>query len=81
MSATIHDLLARRDRRHQAALHFRNDVEALTYAAERIDELLDLADEALLLDTERLRLPLSQAASILRACKRLHTTDDREHGQ
>ncbi len=73
MTATVHDLLSRRTRRQQPALHFATDREALTFTAERLDALLNAAsqDQSLLMDTQALILELRQAADIVRACMRV----------
>ena len=71
MSATVIDLLARREARHQPGLRFRDDWEALTYTAEHLDELRRQVASGSL-DPEQIQLKLSQAASIVRACMRVH---------
>ncbi len=71
MSATVTDLLARRESRYQPGLRFRDDWEALSYAAEHLDELRRQVDSGSL-DPEQIQLKLSQAASIVRACMRVH---------
>ena len=79
MTASVHDLLARRGRRHEPAMTFEtDDVDALCFAAACIDELRETARSALLIDTETLQLLLDQAAEIIRACTRLHTTERHE---
>lgn len=67
------DLLERRARRHEEALHFPTPIEALTFASEQVRELRDQAAAALLVNAEELDLPLSQLAAVLDACLRLYT--------
>jgi hypothetical protein len=78
MTANVLDLLSARRARQQPALTFDTDLEALEFAAKRLDELHERATTALLLDAESLRLQLGQAAAIVRACIRLHADRDEE---
>ena len=71
MSAAVTDLLARRESCYQPGLRFRDDWEALTYTAEHLDELRRQVASGSL-DPEQIQLQLSQAASIVRACMRVH---------
>lgn len=75
MTATVTNLLERRTRRQEPALHFETDREALLFAAACVDELRQTATAAQGLDPEVTRLKLDQAADVIRACIRLH---DRE---
>lgn len=77
-AAGVVDLLTERRKRQELAMHFETDLEALEFACTRIDELRDLADDALLLDTETLALRLDQAAACVRACMRLHTDQEQD---
>lgn len=74
----VTDLLSRRARRHQPALHFDTPIEALTFARTQIGELEDMAGSALLLTAEELDLPLTQLAAVLDACLRLYNRPRRE---
>lgn len=78
MSATVHDLLSRRARKHRPALHFETDVDALTFARAQVRELLDRTDGRLFLNAQDLNLPLSQLAAVLDACLRAHTRSRQE---
>jgi predicted proteasome-type protease len=70
---SVVDLLERRARRQEEALHFPTPIEALAYATEQVRELQDRAGVSLLLTAEELDLPLSQLAAVLDACLRLYT--------
>jgi hypothetical protein len=71
MTGNVVDLLARREARREAVLHFDTAVEALDFAATQIRELQDHAETALLLPAENLALPLAQAAAVILECRRL----------
>ena len=75
MTATVTDLLSRRESRHQPGLHFDTDWQALAYAAEHLDELRQHVASSHSPDAEQIQLQLAQAASIVRACMRVHGPD------
>ena len=73
MSGQVVDLLAARRARQRPALTFDTDLEALEFAAAHLDRLHEQVRDSLFIDCEAVRLPIGQAAAIVRACMCVHS--------
>lgn len=71
--SNVADLMSRRIRRGEPALHFTTATKALAFATAQVAELQSKADSLLVLSAEELDLSLAQVQAVLHELIRLHT--------
>lgn len=77
MSATVHDLLAARQRRGEAALHFDTDLDALAFITAELDAIRVGAADELLVCADALEDRLARVQAVVSAVGDLYRRDER----